>query len=61
MQIATSLRSIEHFSRYYLRAGLFVSGVAVALSIFFGHRLSRLALDPIQRIREPLNASTRII
>ena len=51
LQIATSLRSIEHFSRYYLRASLLVSGIAAALSIFFGHRLSRLALDPIQRIQ----------
>ena len=59
VQIATSLRSIEHFSSYYLRAGLLVSGVAAALSIFFGHRLSRLALDPIQRIQrtaEGINA-----
>jgi signal transduction histidine kinase len=51
VQIATSLRSIEHFASYYLRAGLIVSGVAAALSIFFGHRLSRLALDPIRRIQ----------
>jgi signal transduction histidine kinase len=51
VQIATSLRSIEHFSRYYLQAGLVVSVIAAALSIFFGHRLSRLALDPIQRIQ----------
>jgi signal transduction histidine kinase len=51
VQIATSLRSIEHFSSYYVRAGLIVSGVAAALSIFFGHRLSRLALDPIRRIQ----------
>jgi signal transduction histidine kinase len=51
VEIATSLRSIEHFSSYYLRAGLIVSGVAAALSIFFGHRLSRLALDPIRRIQ----------
>jgi signal transduction histidine kinase len=53
------LRSIEHFSSYYLKAGLLVSGVAAALSIFFGHRLSRLALDPIQRIQrtaEGINA-----
>jgi signal transduction histidine kinase len=59
VQIATSLRSIEHFSSYYLKAGLLVSGVAAALSIFFGHRLSRLALDPIQRIQrtaEGINA-----
>jgi signal transduction histidine kinase len=59
VQIATSLRSIEHFSTYYLRAGLFVSGAAAALSILFGHRLSRLALDPIQRIQrtaEGINA-----
>lgn len=51
VQIATSLRSIEYFSSYYLRAGLIVSGIAAALSIFFGHRLSRLALDPIRRIQ----------
>jgi signal transduction histidine kinase len=51
VQIATSLHSIEHFSRYYLQAGLVVSVVAAALSLFFGHRLSRMALDPIQRIR----------
>lgn len=59
VQIATSLRSIEHFSSYYLKAGLVVSGVAAALSIFFGQRLSRLALDPIQRIQrtaEGINA-----
>ena len=59
VQIGTSLRSIEHFSSYYLKAGLLVSGVAAALSIFFGHRLSRLALDPIQRIQrtaEGINA-----
>ena len=59
VQIATSLRSIEHFSSYYLQAGLLVSGVAAALSIFFGHRLSRLALDPIRRIQrtaEGINA-----
>jgi signal transduction histidine kinase len=59
VQIATSLRSIEHFSSYYLKAGLLVSGIAAALSIFFGHRLSRLALDPIQRIQrtaEGINA-----
>src|SRR5450432_3525757 len=51
VQIATSLRNIRHFSSYYLQAGLVVSGVAAALSIFFGHRLSRLALDPIRRIQ----------
>ncbi len=51
VQIATSLRNIEHFSKYYLQAGLVVSGVAAVLSIIFGHRLSRLALDPIQRIQ----------
>ena len=59
VQIATSLRSIEYFSSYYLRAGFFVSGIAAGLSIFFGYRLSRLALDPIQRIQrtaERINA-----
>ena len=59
VQIGTSLRSIEHFSSYYFKAGLLVSGVAAALSIFFGHRLSRLALDPIRRIQrtaEGINA-----
>ena len=59
VQIGTSLRSIEHFSSYYLKVGLLVSGVAAALSVFFGHRLSRLALDPIQRIQrtaEGINA-----
>ncbi len=59
VQIATSLRSIEHFSKYYLQAGLVVSGVAAVLSIIFGHRLSRLALDPIRRIQrtaERINA-----
>ncbi len=59
VQIGTSLRSIEHFSSYYLKAGLLVSGAAAALSMFFGHRLSRLALDPIKRIQrtaEGINA-----
>jgi len=52
IQIGTSLRSIQHFTRYYVQAGLVVSGVAVALSIFFGQRLSSLALDPIRRIQQ---------
>ena len=42
VQIATSLRSIEHFSSYYLQAGLVVSVVAAGLSIIFVHRLSRI-------------------
>lgn len=51
VEIATSLRSIQHFSRYYLKAGLVVSLVAATLSIFFGYRLSCMALDPIRRIQ----------
>ena len=52
VQIATSLRNIRQFSYYYLQVGLVVSGVALVVSIFFGHRLSRLALDPIRRIQQ---------
>ena len=58
VQIATSLRSIEHFSSYYLQAGLVVSVVAAGLSIIFGHRLSRMALDPIQRIQRTAESIT---
>lgn len=52
VQIATSLRNIRQFSAYYLQVSVLVSGLALALSIFFGHRLSRLALDPIRRIQQ---------
>ena len=52
VQIATSLRSIRQLARYYLQVGCLVSGAALALSIFLGHRLSRLALDPLRRIQQ---------
>lgn len=52
IQIAASLSGIENFSSDYLRVSLAVSGVALVLSIFLGHRLSRLALDPIRRIQQ---------
>lgn len=52
VQIASSLGSIQRFSSYYLQTGFVISAVALALSIFFGRGLSRLALDPVRRIQQ---------
>ncbi len=52
VQVATSLRSVSQFAVYYLQVGLAVSGLALIASLYFGHRLSRLALDPIRRIQQ---------
>ena len=52
IQIATSLRGIRQFSRGYVQVGALVSGLALGLSVYLGHRLSRLALDPIRRIQQ---------
>ena len=66
VQVGTSLRNIHQFSAYYLQVGLVVSGLALTASIYFGNRLSRLALDPIRRIQQTAqrisanNLSTRI-
>ena len=52
VQVGTSLDGIHQFSGNFWQVGLIVSGLALISSIFFGHRLSRLALDPIRRIQQ---------
>ncbi len=52
VQVGSSLNGIHQFSGSFWQVGLIVSGLALVSSIFFGHRLSRLALDPIRRIQQ---------
>ena len=57
LQIATSVRVIQRLFTYYYQvsAGLLI-GVAL-LSLYLGHKMSRVALDPLRRIQE---AASRI-
>ena len=51
VQIAASLQNANRLFNTYFQVGLILFGVAVVLSCFFGHVMSRLALDPIRRIQ----------
>ena len=51
MQIAASLRDERRLLRSYFQVSLGMLGVVIVLSIYFGYRLSRLALDPVRRIQ----------
>jgi signal transduction histidine kinase len=51
LQIAATMRTASRLLRSYFQVSLGMLGVSVALSMFFGHRLSRLALDPVRRIQ----------
>lgn len=51
LQIAASTRDARRLLKSYFRVSLGMLGVAVVLSVFFGYRLSRLALDPVRRIQ----------
>jgi signal transduction histidine kinase len=51
LQIAATLGAADRLLHSYFQASLGMLGVSIALSIFFGHRLSRLALDPVRRIQ----------
>ncbi|MDR3405649.1 MAG: ATP-binding protein [Chthoniobacter sp.] len=51
LQIAASTRDARRLLRSYFQVSLGMLGVASVLSVFFGYRLSRLALDPVRRIR----------
>jgi signal transduction histidine kinase len=51
LQIAASLRDAHRLLHSYFQVSLGMLGVAAALSVFFGYRLSRLALDPVRRIQ----------
>jgi signal transduction histidine kinase len=52
LQIAATMQTATELMRSYFRVSLGILGVSVALSIFFGYRLSRLALDPVRRIQQ---------
>ena len=51
VQIAASMRDAHRLLHSYFKVSLAMLGIASALSIFFGYRLSRLALDPVRRIQ----------
>src|SRR5262249_50011108 len=51
MQIAASMRDERHLLRSYFQVSLGMLGVVIVLSVYFGYRLSRLALDPVRRIQ----------
>lgn len=51
LQIAASTRDARRLLRSYFQVSLGMLGVAFVLSVFFGYRLSRLALDPVRRIQ----------
>ncbi|EDY20668.1 integral membrane sensor signal transduction histidine kinase [Chthoniobacter flavus Ellin428] len=51
MQIAASMRDERHLLGGYFQVSLGMLGVVIVLSVFFGYRLSRLALDPVRRIQ----------
>jgi signal transduction histidine kinase len=51
LQIAASLRDARRLFRSFFQVSLGLLGVAAVLSIFFGYRLSRLALDPVRQIQ----------
>jgi signal transduction histidine kinase len=52
VQIATSLLPTQQLYHDYYGVSALVLAVVVTLSYFFGHRMSRLALDPIQGIQQ---------
>ena len=52
VQIATSLRPIQQIYQYYYQVSAILLAAVAALSFFIGHRMSRLALDPIRRIQQ---------
>lgn len=52
LEIAASLRDARRLLHSYFKVSLAMLAVAVALSVFFGYRLSRLALDPVRRIQQ---------
>jgi len=51
VQIAASMRDEYRLLRSYFKVSLVMLGIASSLSIFFGYRMSRLALDPVRRIQ----------
>lgn len=52
IQIGTSLRNVRHMSASYLKMSFVVIGIVTVLSVFVGYWGSRVALDPIRRIRQ---------
>jgi len=52
LQIAATMRDAHRLLRSYFQVSLVMLGVAFVLSVFFGHKLSRLALDPVRRIQQ---------
>jgi signal transduction histidine kinase len=52
LQIATSVRVVERLFIYYYQVSVVLLIVVALLSFYFGHKMSRLALDPLRRIQE---------
>jgi signal transduction histidine kinase len=57
LQIATSVRVIQRLFTYYYQVSAMLLTVVILLSFYIGHRMSRLALDPLRHIQE---AASRI-
>ena len=55
LQIAASLQNPKELLRAYVQVCFVLLGIALVLSVFFGHRLSRMALDPVRRIQRTAN------
>ena len=55
LQIAASLQNSKQLLRAYVQVCFVLLGIALVLSVFFGHRLSRMALDPVRRIQRTAN------